>query len=82
MGRLYQHITTTEMEQFCASNDVDVLHIGQISKLKSAFKCLHCVFKINDEKIESPDFWPENFTVSIFYLNNTAREWLSCVDQK
>ena len=46
------------------------------------FKAFHCVFKFDEEKAELPDFWPENVTVSRFYLNEAARDWLNKVDQK
>ena len=74
VGRLSQHITTTEMEKYCATNNVDLLHVSQISKPESVLKSFHCVFRFDDKKIESPKFWPKKVTVQRFYLNNTARE--------
>ena len=82
VGRLSQHITTTKMEQYCATTDVDLLHIRQLSKLESWLQFFLCVFKFDVEKVESHNFWPQNLKISKFYLNNTAREWLSSVDQK
>ena len=35
----------------------------------------------DEEKVELPDFWPENVTVSRFHLNEAARDWLKAVDQ-
>ena len=43
-------------------------------------KAFHCVFKF-DKKVELPDFWPENVTLSKFYLNEAARDWLKKGDQ-
>ena len=78
VGRLGQQITTTEMEQYFAKNEVDLLHFRQNSKPESLLKLFNSVFNFD---VESIDFWPENDTVSGFYLNNTAREWLYFVDQ-
>ena len=80
VGRLSQNITASEME-FCVEKNVELLHIRQISKSEAHLKAFHCVFKIDEEKIELPDFWPENATVSRFYLNEAARDWLKKVDQ-
>ena len=37
---------------------------------------LHCVFEFDEANDKLPDFWPENVTVSRFYLNEAARDWL------
>ena len=81
VGRLSQNITASEMEEYCIENNVELLHIRQISKSEAHLKAFHCVFKFDEEKVESPDFWPENVTVSRFYLNEAARDWLKKVDQ-
>ena len=76
VGRLSQNITASEMEEFCVEKNVELLHIHQISKSEAHLKAFHCVFKFDEEKAEIPDFWPENVTVSRFYLNQDARDWL------
>ena len=75
VGRLSQNITASEMEEYCIENNVELLHIRQISKSEAHLKAFHCVFKFDEEKVELPDFWPENVTVSRFYLNEAARDW-------
>ena len=80
VGRLSQNITASEMEEYCIEFDVELLHIRQISKSEARLKAFHCVFKF-DEKVELPDFWPENVMVSRFYLKEAARDWLKKVDQ-
>ena len=81
VGRLSQKITASEMEEYCIENNDELLHIRQISKSEAHLKAFHCVFKFDEEKVELPDFWPENVTVSRFYLNKAARDWLKKVDQ-
>ena len=76
VGRLSQNITASEMEEFCVEKNVKLHHIRQISKSEAHLKAFYCVFKIDEEKVELPDFWPENVTVSRFYLNEAARDWL------
>ena len=65
VGRQSPHVTTRDMEQCCATNDVDLLHIRQISKPESLLKSFHCVFKFVDEKAESPGYWPKNVSFKI-----------------
>ena len=74
--RLSQSITASEMEEYCIENNVELLHIRQISKPEALLKAVHCVFIFDEEKVELPIFWPENVTVSRFYLNEAARDWL------
>ena len=69
------------MEEYCAEINVELFHIRQFAKSEAQLKSFHCVFKFDEEKIELPDFWPENVTVSRFYLNEAARDWLKSVDQ-
>ena len=69
------------MEEFCVEKNVELLHISQISKSEAHLKAVHCVFKFDEEKVELPDFWPENVTVSRFYLNEAALDSLKIVDQ-
>ena len=69
------------MEQYCVENNVEVLHIRQISRSEAHLKSFYCVFIFDEEKVELPDFWPENFTMSRCYLNEAARDWLKKVDQ-
>ena len=63
------------MDLYCVENNVEVLHIRQISKSEAHLKDVHCAFKFGEEKVELPNFWPENVTVSRFYLNEAARDW-------
>ena len=79
--RLSQNITASEMEEFCVEKNVEILHVRQISKSEAHLKAFHCVFKFDEEKVELTDFWPENVTVSRFYLNEAARDSLKIVDQ-
>ena len=81
VGRLGQHITTTEIEQYSSTNDVGLLHVRQISKSEPLHKSFHCVFKFNDEKLNHPFSCPKTLFLKN-YPDNTALEWLSCVDQK
>ena len=69
------------MEEYCIENNVELIHIRQISKSEAHLKAYLCVFQFDEEKIELPDFWPENITVLKFYLNDAARGWLKKVDQ-
>ena len=39
------------------------LVVRQISKSEAHLKVFHYVFKFDEEKVELPDFWPENVTV-------------------
>ena len=64
VSRLSQNITASEMEEYCVEKNVELLHIRQISKSEAHLKAFHCVFKFDEEKVELPDFWPENVTVS------------------
>ena len=66
----------------CVENNVDVHQIRQISLSEAHMKAFHFVFNFDEEKIAFPDFWPENFTVSRFYLKEAACDWLKKVDQK
>ena len=52
-----------------------------ISKSKAQLKGFHCVFKFDEEKVDLLEFWPENVTVSRFYMNEVASDWLKPVDQ-
>ena len=81
VGRHSHYISVTEMEEYCEINGIK-LHIRQISTAESRLKSLHCVFKFEDEKVESVEFLPENATVSIFYLNEPAREWMESFQKK
>ena len=71
-----QHISVTEMEDHCETNVTELLHIRQISSAESQLKSFPCVFKFEDEKVESRELWPEIVTVSRFYRNESARLWL------
>ena len=68
------------MEEYCAENNVE-LHFRQISKSEAHLKAFNYVFNSDEEKVELPDFWPENVTVSRFDLNEAARDWLISLDQ-
>ena len=69
------------MEEFCEEKNVELFHIRQISKSEAHLEEFHCVFMSDEEKVELPDFWRQNVTVSRFYLNEVARNWLKKVDQ-
>ena len=64
------------MEEYCEENNVDLLHIRQISKSKA----FNCVFKFVEEKVKLFDFWPKYVTMSIFYPKE-ARDCLKKVHQ-
>ena len=53
------------MQEHCVENNVDLLHIRQISKSEAHLKAFHCVFKFDEEKVELPDFLPERYGVKI-----------------
>ena len=76
-----QNIIASEMEEYCVENNVELLLIPQILKSEAYLKAFQCVFKFDEKKVELPDFFPENVTVSRFYLNETARYCLKQVDQ-
>ena len=82
VGRLSQHISVTEMEEYCETNGIELLHVRQISGAESQLKSFYCVFRFEDEKVESVEIWPENVTVSRFYLKEPAREWLKSVEKR
>ena len=69
------------MEKYCIENNVVLIHIRQILESEAHLKAFHCVIKFDEEKVELPDFWPENVTLPRFYLNEAARDWLKKVDQ-
>ena len=69
------------MEEYCAENNVELLPFRQILKSEAHLKAFHCVVNFDEEKVELPDFWPENVTVSRFYLNEASRDWLKTLDQ-
>ena len=48
-----------------------------MSREGSRLKSFHCVFKFNNDQVESPEFWPENVSFLRFYLNQKARERLA-----
>ena len=75
-----QNITASELEEYCVENNIELLHSRQISKPEAHLKAFHRVFKFDEEKVELPDFWPENVTVSKC-LNVAARDWLKKLDQ-
>ena len=54
------------MEEYCAENIVELLHIRQILKSEVHLKSFHFVFKFDEEKVEVPNFWPQSVTVSRF----------------
>ena len=54
--------------------------IREMSREESRQRPFHCVFKFDNDQVESPDFWPENFSLSQFYLNQKDREWLASFD--
>ena len=81
VGRLSQNLAASELEEFCVKKNVKLHHIRQHSKSEAHLKAFYCVFKFDKEKIELPDFWPENVTVSRYYLNEAARDWLKKVVQ-
>ena len=64
------------MEEYCEENNFELLHIRQISKSEAHLEAFHCVFMFDEKKVELADFWPENVTVSGFYLNEAACDWL------
>ena len=76
VGRLSQHISVTKIQEYCKTNDIELLHIGQTSRAESLLKTFHCVLKFKDKKVESAAIWPENITVSKYYLIESASEWL------
>ena len=43
VGRLSQNITASEMEEYCVENNVELLHIRQISKSEPHLKAFHCI---------------------------------------
>ena len=63
------------MEDHCETKVTELLHICQISSAESQLKSFRCVFKFEDEKVESRELWPEIVTVSRFYRNESARLW-------
>ena len=69
------------MKKYCDANGIALLHVRQILRLKSQLKSFYCVFNFEDEKVQSPDFWCENVTVSRLYLIEPAREWLKNVEK-
>ena len=80
VGRLIHNITASELEEHCVEKNVELLHIRQMSISESHLKGFQCVFKFDEEKFELHGIWPENVTVSRFYLNEAARDWLKKVD--
>ena len=83
---MWEDHVSIKLQQRCNNtqqkNDFDPRHILQISKPESMLEYFHFLSKFEDERVESPIFWPENVTASRFCLYNTARGCLSCVDQK
>ena len=69
------------MEEYCVENNVELLHIRQLSRSEDHLKASHCVFKFDEEKVELPVFWPENNTMSRFCLDEATRDWLKRMDQ-
>ena len=58
--------------QYCKNKGADLLCIREIS--------FNCVFKSDNDQVESPDFWPEIDSFSQFYLTQKPREWLASFD--
>ena len=75
IGRLSYSVSTDDRTGTCKKKGVDILCIREISGYKSRLKSFHCVFKFDNDQVESPDFWPENVSFSRFYLNQKASGW-------
>ena len=73
VDRLSENITISQMEEYCVESNLKLLQFRQILKSEAQLKFFHCAIKFDEEKFELTDFWPENFSVLTFYLNETAR---------
>ena len=80
IGRLSNSVSTDDITEYCKKKGVDILCIREISKDGSRLKSFRCVLKLDNDQVESPDFWPENVSFSHFYSNQKAREWLASFD--
>ena len=80
IGRLSNSVSTDDIEEYCQIKLADLLCIREISREDSRLKSFYCVFKFDNDQVESPDFWPENVSFSRFYLNQKARDWLASFD--
>ena len=60
IGRLSNAVSTNDITEYCNKKGVDILCIREISRDESRLKSFHCVFKYENDQVESPDFWPEN----------------------
>ena len=69
------------MEDNCVENNVELLYIRQNSESEAQLKSFHFVFKFGVDKVELAYFWPENVSVSIFYLNEAARDSIEKVSK-
>ena len=70
-------VSATDITEICKKKGFDILWICEVSRVESRLKCFHCVFKFDNDQVESPDFCPENVSFSQFCLNRKAREWLA-----
>ena len=80
MGRLSNSVSTDDIREYCKNKVADLLCIREIYREDSLLKSFHCVFKFDNDQVESHDFWPENVSFSRFFLNQKAREWLASFD--
>ena len=80
IGRLSNSVCADDLREYCKSKGADLLCIREISREDSRLKSFHCVFKFDNDQIQSPDFWPEIVSFSRFNLNQKAREWLASFD--
>ena len=79
IGRLSSSVSTDDIREYCKKKGVDLLCIREICN-ESRLKSFHCVFKFDNDQVDSPDLWPENVSFLRFYLNQKARKWLASFD--
>ena len=56
IGRLSNSVSTDDITEYCKKKGVDILCIREISRDESRMKSLNCVFKFDNDQVESPDF--------------------------
>ena len=60
IGRLSKSVSTDDIRESCKNKGVDLLCIREISREESCLKSFYCVFKFDNDRVESSDFLPEN----------------------
>ena len=60
IGLINNSVSTDGITECFRKKGVDILCIREISRDVFRLKTFHCVFKFDNDQIESPDFWPKN----------------------